>query len=290
MFNSKLKKEAEQHFEKEKLAHEIIVKRTADEIYKLYLLKLQAKSLVESFKARVILLGGRPDNLKTFDIQLQQAITICNSRIEQAKSLIEKTKNSVENFGFKVEMKNAEISGFLDGLLLGEDYVKSIITTFGSTSIGLTQSNNLVGNLVGTRVIGSVVGMGEVSLVNTIKGASNPARTIGWVGGLTFTIGETIISKFNNKKIAESYNKQVKTLKEQNEKINEINREVCKTFTLLKETLERFEYQIAQFGAFNKVSYEALTEVEKEELVIIYNVALSICELLNKEFEVRSSI
>lgn len=265
MFNSKLKKEAEQHFKKEKLAHEIIVKRTADEIYKLYLLKLQAKFLVESFKARVILLGGRPDNLKTFDIQLQQAITICNSRIEQAKSLIEKTKNSVENFWFKVETKNAEISGFLDGLLLGENYVKSIITTFGTRSIGLTQSNNLVGNLVGTKVIGSV-------------------------GALTFTIGETIISEFNNKKIAESYNKQVKTLKEQNEKINEVNREVRKTFTLLKETLERFEYQIAQFGAFNKVSYESLTEVEKEELVIIYNVALSVCELLNKEFEIRSSI
>lgn len=286
MLNFILKKEAEKKLKKEKLAHDIVHKRTIELIQKLDFLKQRAKIAIEEYKNKIINIEQKPEELLNKEKQVELNINIYENNIKNAQAYINKEKKS-RGENILAGVSGAGIVAGAGLLLYGESTAIAIATTFGAASTGAAIS--VLSSAAATNVALAWLGGGTLALggggVLAGKALLTLTGPVGWaiLAGSLFSASALAYKK--NKEFADACVECVKALKESIEKLNEITKMVRNEVFILETELETFLNQLEKFSDFNKSEYSTLSQEDKKVMLLMHNMALVISEKIAKKIE-----
>lgn len=286
MLNFTLKKEAEKKLKKEKLAHDIVHKRTIELIQKLDFLKQRAKITIEEYKNKIINIEQKPEELLNKEKQVELNINIYENNIKNAQAYINKEKKS-RGENILAGVSGAGIVAGAGLLLYGESTAIAIATTFGAASTGAAIS--VLSSAAATNVALAWLGGGTLALggggVLAGKALLTLTGPVGWaiLAGSLFSASALAYKK--NKEFADACVECVKALKESIEKLNEITKMVRNEVFILETELETFLNQLEKFSDFNKSEYSTLSQEDKKVMLLMHNMALVISEKIAKKIE-----
>lgn len=281
MFNSGYKKEALDGLKRASQEHNQKYNLTIKGIENLHNIRIKGADLLENIENYINSISNKPKKIEN------EVKEVYLNRKNFQNTIDNLEESSKKNFKVSGSVAGAGVATGVGVAAFGPSAAMAIATTFGTASTG-TAISALSGAAATNAALAWLgggalaVGGGGIAAGETFLALAGP---VGWAIGGAALLGGGLLANSKNKKIAEEAKQNTFKIKEEIEKLQEIDSKV----ESIKRQINKFRKELGTEFEKNKeykcIDYKKMSKEQKESLALILNVSRSLsqklCEKVN---------